>query len=241
MPVDYLPIEVPEFWMDLGLGSVITLQDPQAVEDMIRRGQGAFAQQCEVDKIFRIREREGLAEWHMFHLNEPTQELWLMAKIVGRNMDLRVYYQPPEDQFMPGNRRQLVERGDAWLFHEPARGFHWNDLEYFPEITQNLQLGDGSVVRVPYHLKPQGVLHGSVRITPEEYGIRNPLLTTIAEYRCAFPQPSAAEYHPDIPVIENPELLILEIGDDEEGGRITLSLGADISPNYLGVMKRSQR
>ncbi len=240
-PVYHTPdrhVEEPVFsigspWGGITLDSVIMLSDQQAIQDSIKAGNGAVPRNYTVVGIRTIVEQRQMATWKLYRLNDSEQELWLMAKMVDGATDLRVYYALPDDSFHPGNRRDLIERGDTWLFQQPAdpQHFTYDALEYTYAITGPSEDGKPPVT---FALKEQGVLNGAMTAEPPEPGIVNPIFVTLAEYQA----PDGAT--------DNPELLLLEIGgvdidgngDNPYGGLITLWQGAAMDENEIEVLKK---
>ena len=231
MPVQREPVAAPAqagstaaFWRALGRGSVVTLSDAQTREDSIKEGRGDQPLSFTVQEIRTITETSGLAVWRLFHLTEVKEEVWLLAKVVGQEVDLRAYFAVPAEQFQPGNRRDMVERNNLWLFQQPAdpNHFTYNELEYTTTIEAPAENGQP----VSYRMKPQGTLHGLLRTDPPgEEGDND--FTSVVEYQA---DPLGAS--------ENPELLLLEVGnaDNADGGLITLWQGVALAPGEIDVL-----
>jgi len=231
LPVQREPVAPPAthgstaaFWRSLGCGSVVTLSDAQTREDSIKEGRGDQPLSFTVQTIRTITEAGGLAVWRLFHLSEVKQQIWLMAKVVGQEVDLRVYFEVPTEQFQPGNRRDMVERNNLWLFQQPAdpNHFTYNELEY----TANIEAPAENGQPVTFRMKPQGTLHGLLRTDPSgEEGDND--FTSVVEYQA---DPLNAS--------ENPELLLLEVGnaDNSDGGLITLWQGVALAPGEIDVL-----
>lgn len=231
-PQPKVPMTGPAaLWYNLPVGSVVSLSDAQAREDSLKEGRTTMSRDYTVQEIRTIEETHGLAIWKLYRIHEVEQDLWLMAKIVDHEVELRTYFELPEDQFMPGNRRDMVERDALWLFQQPEDpdDFDYNDLEFTTEIPGPEEDGQPSVI---FQLKGQGVLHGNLTSAPaQQPGGRT--FISIAEYRA-----NAA--------CANPELLLLETGgvsldedipDSEEGGLITLWQGAPLAPEEVDVLQ----
>jgi hypothetical protein len=62
-----------------------------------------------------------------------TDKYLIVAKVCEGEISTRVYFAP--DNFVPGNRKDLVDSGQVWLFKEPQGDWAYNDLEYNDVIT----------------------------------------------------------------------------------------------------------
>ena len=215
------------FWYKVTVGQMVEFSDPQALQDSVDEGRGAVPRNYEIKEIRTIEEQHGLATWRLFRVADQKQSLWLLAKIVDQQVELRLYFDLPENEFKPGNRRDMVERGCYWLFQQPAdpQNFAFNDLEYTVQIP-----GPDGVVFV---LKDQGVMAGTMTVTPPSIGMDGQLFTLVAEY--AAPDGST----------DNPQLLLLEIGgaspdpdenDNPDGGFITLAQGMVLNPAEVDMI-----
>ncbi len=216
----------PGFWQDILPGSTITLSDAQAISDSMERGEGVRGIDYIVESVWKVREEDALAEWLLFKLDAEDQELYLVAKIVDRDVELRVYFEPGE--FEPGNRREIVERGDTWLFLEPENpeDFKFDELEFVPEIEWTVEgEDDGDERRIVYRRKGQGTLYGTCTTTPPLSGLGR-MMATVVEYS------TSQEF-------ENPELMLLELGGEkgDEGGMITMMVGNRVAPGEVDVLK----
>ena len=219
-------VDDPGFWRQLSAASVITLKDKQAIEDSMRRGKGPNPIDYIVERVRTIVENDGLATWMMYKLQDPEQELWFMAKIVDSSVDLRTYYVP--DEFHHGNRRDILDRGDLWLFQQPSdvNNYAPSDLEFTTEISYNGEVS-GQQMEIEYSEKGQGALYGEMTTKPAQSGFEHGIFAAIVEYQ--------AEQSCD-----NPELLLLELGgeNDQSGGLITLMLGSPISQSDVTVIAK---
>jgi hypothetical protein len=149
-----------------------------------------------------------------------------MAKIVDSSVDLRTYYVP--DEFHHGNRRDILDRGDLWLFQQPSdvNNYAPSDLEFTTEISYNGEVS-GQQMEIEYSEKGQGALYGEMTTKPAQSGFEHGIFAAIVEYQ--------AEQSCD-----NPELLLLELGgeNDQSGGLITLMLGSPISQSDVTVIAK---
>lgn len=219
----------PRFWTQVGPGSIITLKDEQALEDSQRKGRGLSPMDYQVKEARTIDVSNGLGALRMFHLDDTEQSIWFVAKIVDQDIDLRVYFEPPESEFAPGNRRDMLDRGDLWLFQEPANpnNYRPKDLRFTLEIVQSVQQ-DGGTKQVTYEAKGDE-LYGEMTVEPKQSGMSDQVMVTVVEYRATEPT-------------ENPEALIIETGGEntDDGGLISLMLGSPIRFSEVDVLPKRQ-
>jgi len=214
-----------EYWNRIEPGSIVTLDDSQAIEDSMKKGAGVKGIDYDVKSIRTIRHETGLCTWIMLELGGEEQDIWLMIKIVDADIDVRAYFEVPE--FPSGDRADILERGCEWVFVEPedANDFDLAELEFAQEITQSVAIKEGESEEVTFSIKEQGVLFGEATHCPELEGVEDVMFIAVAEYITETE-------------CENPELLILEMGgqDSERGGFITLMLGAPVNFSEIEVM-----
>jgi len=119
-----------DFWKGINPGSTITLKDKQAIEDSMEKGNGMTGIDYMVKSVYSLKELKDLAEWYLFLLDDPEDLIWIMVKIVGQEIDFRVYFEHP--QFEPGNRKDMIDQEKLWLFMEPDNpgDFQYNDLKF---------------------------------------------------------------------------------------------------------------
>ena len=218
----------PSFWRDILPGSTVTINDEQAIADSIERGEGVSGRDYLVESIWKIRQEEGLAEWLLFKLDDDEQEVFLVAKIVDRSIDLYVFFEP--DEFEPGNRRDIVDREDLWVFEEPKdfEDFSFDELEFVHEFRWIVDAGDeddSGEKEIEFRLKAQGILYGSCTRDPVQSGIDR-MMASVAEFS------TTDDY-------ENPEVMIIELGGEksDEGGLISLMVGCPIRTAEVEVLK----
>ena len=216
--------ETPEFWLNLKPESIITISDTQAIKDSMDAGEGTKGIDYVVKYMLRIKHLQGLAEWLLLNLEGTDQDLWLMVKIVDKEMSLRIYYEPPE--FESGNRKDMIGREEYWLFDEPEDpdNFEFNDLRYAGDIEQTMQTPEGEQEFV-FRQKTQGEMYGTCTCRPLKSGMEETFATLV-------------EYAVD-QECENPELLILELGDKDSkvGGYIRLMLGSEVNFSEVDVLQ----
>ncbi len=219
----------PSFWRDVKPGSTITLSDAQALEDSMERGEGVEPRDYTIESVWKIRESAGLAEWILFQLDDEEQELYLVVKIVDQDLDLFVFYEPEE--FEPGNRADIVERGDTWLFEEPedVENFTLEELNFVSELSFTFEFeeeeGSAEMSAVHYKMKEQGVLYGECTREPAMSGLER-VMACVVEYN------SLEDQH-------NPGVFVLELGGEHsnEGGLISMMMGARINLVEVDVLK----
>ncbi len=218
-----------QYWQAIKVGAIITLRDELALKDSLERTGKADGISYTVTDIRRIDEARGVANWTMLHLQGnyrefQDQKLWLVAKTVDRNFDLLAFEELHD--VPPGNRRDFVERDDRWLFQEPGdpSRIEWNKLRYTTDITRTVQ-GEGGPVEITFVQKPQGELFGACVQEPRPSGQAKPQLAGIVEYITDQP-------------CDNPQILVLELGDENspEGGSITLMEGGPMNPADVAVL-----
>jgi len=212
----------PEYWQALKTGTIVTLNDELAMQESQEKLGKVGGLSYTIIETRRLRESRDMASWTMHQLKGnyapfDTQRLWLVVKVVDREMSLGVFEQVKE--LSPGTRKQLVNRGDIWLFQKPKdeNNFLCNDLLYTMDITRNINGSD-----VVYSQKPQGELHGMLSVDPPQSGVGQTMATIV-------------EYATDVET-DNTELLVLEIGDSDDGGNITIYEGGPINPAEIDVI-----
>ncbi|GAB6904581.1 hypothetical protein DESC_740051 [Desulfosarcina cetonica] len=217
----------PDFWRDVQPGSIVVLSDAQALVEAVRQGlDGDGGLNYEVKRILRVKSLNDLAEWMLLRL-EGADDVWLMVKIAGQAVDLRIYFEVPE--FPAGNRADLIAAEMYWLFEDPGPDWQakYNDLKFTDRIDIDQGPGNqGPATQTRYHVKPFGAQYGTCTELPSEPGAA-PSLATIVEYLTADPT-------------DNPELLILELGGegDPHGGYIQMMLGCSMAPSDVRVFKK---
>ncbi len=220
----------PEFWRKLGKDSVITLSDEEALDEAMEKGEGLKGVDYLITKKKVIRYEDKVIEWYIFEIEGDDEVCWFMVKIVGQEMDLRVYYRP--DGFDPGSRAELVENGFVWLFEPPEDedDFVPGDLEYakYPDVPPV----DDEEEKVNYVAKQPGPLFARYKSYPGSSS--DPSFITVVEY-------SSEEDCND------PEMLVLEEGGLDEdgdpaphGGWVTILLGTPLDFNEVDALDATQ-
>lgn len=212
----------PAYWRAIKPDTTITLTDEQALRESVS-GQNYLVKQ-----VIKIREKSGICEWLLFELEgqEEAPDSWLMAKLVDKEVDIRVYFE--SDDFESGNRDDIIEQDDLWLFQppeDPEFCLEHNELAYTKHIGWDFpgdEEGDDDI-HVDYNVKI-GELQGDISYDPPQSGQRE-LLATVVEFDTSDETTC-------------PELLVLEIGhpENEEGGLIRLFFGNSIKPTEVDVL-----
>jgi len=210
-----------DFWKGINPGSTITLKDKQAIEDSMEKGNGMTGIDYMVKSVYSLKELKDLAEWYLFLLDDPEDLIWIMVKIVGQEIDFRVYFEHP--QFEPGNRKDMIDQEKLWLFMEPDNpgDFQYNDLKF----TDLIEIEDDNDEVLIYKQKGAKEMHCNCNILPVQSGNKNPI-ATLVEYQAEK-------------ACENPELLLFELGGQEssEGGLIRLMPGCNLRPTEIDILE----
>ena len=210
-----------EFWKGIEPGSTFTLKDKQAIEDSMEKGKGMKGVDFMVKTVCRLTELNGLAQWYLFLLDDPGEMIWVMVKIVEEEIDLRVYFEPP--QFESGNRKDMIDSENFWLFMTPdnPETFQYNDLKF----TDFLEIEEESGEMLEYKQKGFNEMHCECKMMPVPSGVKDPV-ATIVEYQAKM-------------ACDNPELLLFELGgkDASDGGLIRLMLGCSLGPTEIDVLE----
>lgn len=191
----------PEHWRNINPGDSVVLTDEQAIQESLRRDQGADGLTYLVQSVIKISELNGLCEWRLLKLDDEEQDVRLLIKIVDDEVDLRVVF--GADGFESGNRQDMIDAEELWLFNEPEDpdNFDLIELQFANEVLWNVPVGgptgDG-MVEATYRKKVRD-FYGRVFTDPPESGVGDQIATIV-------------EYVTDADC-DNPELLILETGE----------------------------
>jgi len=207
--------ETKERVAEVAVGDFVCLSDEQTIKDLMEAGVAGATEglQLEVERIRKIREQTNICEWIIADLKgqpESSPQLHLLVKIVGEEQDVRIYW-APDDFEVPMSRGDLLNADMRWLFKEPENKFDFKpcDLEFTEFVEQDSDNGP-----VEYDTKC-GELHGEYREYPKPSGLSMPQPATVVELHT-------------MSEVEDPELLILEVGGLDEYGE-TLSVGGVVS------------
>lgn len=206
-------------WINLPLGSFITLSDTQALEDARARGMGLRGIDYKVESVGVVNDLEGFASWVLVHLDDGYQRLLLMVKGDESYVDHRVYH--ASEDFRPAKREAVLNRGDTWLFEAPAdeRNVRPSHLRYAAEIPYSIDGQDILYVR-----KEHGERHGKYTERPGLGGLGE-MVATVAEYSTSDPT-------------DNPELLVLEIATvKNKTGEVAIYFGCPIRASEASIVK----
>lgn len=228
----------PEYWREIGEAFkkgktvIIRLTDEQSLEEVSSRGGGLEGLDLKVKSFRHFTEESNLAEYLLFELlDEGTDEpddLRLVIKIVDQTVDRRIHF--IDDEFDPRTRSEVLNDGESWLFDDDdiedmeEGEILKSELAYVDEIQQDVEDNDGNTQTYMFEQKDYGSLHGSSTIHPPESGMPEEEFTMITEYTC-------------VDEIDNPELMVVELGDDDEnGGVITLMPGTTLNETEVDVL-----
>lgn len=245
-----------KFWKKLKINDVIGLQDKQAIEDQMEEGKDLGETDYEVKSIKTFNDEGNLAEYLLIDLERENENILLAVKIVDDTVSQRIYFKV--EDFEEGNRLDIINRKDEWVFEEPAdpSDFEISDLQYASTIEQQIDEEE-----VEFYMLPQGELYGECTSIPKESGIGNIFLTLveyttdvdcinpfmlITEEEVIQPDEEPEEVYDDYNDVEDNfhdefeesyDDGVEEDESDEEdtGGLITLYLGADLSPLDFNV------
>lgn len=199
-----------EYWKNIEEDSVITLSDEQALTQSLSSGEGVEGINYYVKNIMTLSLNKDII-WKFFIIRDEVdeQELWLLAKIVDEDVEVKTYFEVPE--FESGTRKDLIENDYCWLFQEPDNhnDFKYDHLKFSKDIIITSETG----TEIAYKQKSQGELFG--RFENTVFGI--------IEYK------TEAE-------TDNKELLLLEIGDGEDGGFVRMLLGNNLNLAEIDVL-----
>ena len=168
-----------EFWMGIKPNDIISLQDAQEIEGQMEEGKTVGETDYTVTSVNTV-EVEGdngiLAIYRFLNIETEEDALLLMAKIVDNDIALRIYFKI--DKFEPGDRYEVVERGDSWLFNEPddPTNFKFEELSYADVIERVIDEEE-----VTFYQVPPGELYGTSKTDPPPSGLTD-IFLTLVEY-----------------------------------------------------------
>jgi len=207
----------PDFWRNLDISPdkacYITIKDEREIFES--KNMEGTDYRPKFKRIFR--DNAGIAEWVFILLEDQDSiPVWLLVKIVGEDLDLRVYDgEYPDDFFKEGNRADMLKWGQNFIFEEPEDldNIVLGDLRY----AENIYIPDDQGNEAAYAKKEPGEFYGEIVEEPWSI-VSEPTFATLTEYRA--------------PDTRSPEMLLLEIGDHEDGGLIIYMEG-----NALGLQE----
>jgi hypothetical protein len=237
-PEIILDKSMPKFWRKLKIGSAITLTDLQAIKESLTTNDHSLKREYIISSKASIKLEGGIGEYLLFDFAD-ADNMRLIAKIVGEEMDIRIYFQIPEVPL--GNRKDLVcKLENCWMFKPPAdpdnfnpETFDFDTLELVDWASLQMDV-DGNKQDVVYNKKATRTLIGRFHDTEESSS--SDCLAAITEYQAESK-------------VDNPELVIIEIGgslDGEkeegrqnEGGFMSILLGSNLSLSAIEIYEKA--
>lgn len=202
----------PIHWIrNVKIGDILTFRDEQTLLDLVKiRVNGGLKDglNVTVSRVTWFHEKSNSCSWALL---ETESTLVLVAKIVPPECDLRIMFVPPD--FTPGDRVDVIENDCQWLFERPQNIHSYTPSEL--TISETI-LNEFNGQSISYKRKG-GTLYG-------ETGNRD--FCGVTEWRS------------DDEGVDNPELILFEIGghDDERGGYLKLYQGVTVSPHEVEFM-----
>jgi len=249
-----------EFWKSLKIDDIIGLQDKQAIEDQMEEGKILGETDYEIKTIRTFKDSNGLSERLFLTLEREDEEIMMVVKIVDDIVEQRIFFKV--DEFDIGNRQDILDRGDEWIFKEPEdpEDFQVSELEYADVIEQVVDEEE-----VEFNQLPQGELSGECKYNPPESGMGD-IFMTISEYstdvdcdnpflliieeECMMPDEECEDIDEDFEYDDSEDEYDDEESyeddeddeeeDDDPGGVISLFLGADLSPLDFNVYRKGK-
>lgn len=215
-------------------GDFACLTDDQTIKDMMESGMAAPGDglQLEVERVMHIREQEGMCDWYLCPLNgtcpDCYPQLWLFVKTAACEFEFRIYWVPDEFQ-NPRTRGDLIRDGILWLFKEPQDDSDFRPCEL--EFTGWIDHDAGSGIN-KFDAKV-GALHGEFRETPTPSDSEQTRPATVVEYSTGQAG------------VEDPEILVLEVGglnahgeQVSEGGVVHFFLGGPVGNRDIDLIQQ---
>lgn len=215
-------------------GDFVCLTDDQTIQDMMdsRMQVATDGLMLEVENVMHVHEQQGLCDWYLCPLlgtyPENYPKLWLLAKAVEHEIEVRVYWVPDEFQ-APRTRGDLIRDGVLWLFEEPldTSTFKPCDLAFTRWIDHDTGKGV-----TKFDMKG-GALHGEFRNKP----------ASTEDWQQVQPA-TVVEYSTDQAGVGDPEALVLEVGglneygeQIPEGGFVQFFLGGPVVSNDIDLIQ----
>jgi hypothetical protein len=206
-----------KFWeQEVTVGRTVFLSDRQAMEDALKENKNIEPIEYIIEEIQTIKNEDLGVTWKIFKMDRIKEILWLLVKMVGEEVDLRVYFRP--EAFTPGDREEMFEKDQLYIFGAPEdeEDYEIEDLEF----ASVMEL-DG----FDYNQKAVGGLPGIVDYAPAD---------EVMDGQVVF----LTEYMAEDLECESPEAIILEYGGEgsETGGFIDFLLGSSISVEDLELL-----
>lgn len=211
-------MQTREYWEELPVGVNVMLSDTQLMLSSCFQ-DGIQQKSFRISSIERIEEINELCIWFVCKMIAfDGEELLLVVKCVDEIVQLSIY-QPLSD-VIPGNREDMLEAGESWLFQEPEdiNNFNVLDLQYTHDASVTMQDRLGNEFQVDFFQNDHGPLQGTLTYHPEKAGVDFHLATVV-------------EYTSDSDEADDTLFMIIESGDpeSESGGLIRVMTGQDIS------------
>jgi len=195
------------YWNQIKVGDMVSLSDPQSIQDAQEAGLTSF--DLQVKRIRKINQEDDLVNWNLYDIQQQEESLVLLVKIVDENIDTYIFFEEPELSQM--DRDDLLDADLGFLFEETDE-----EIEASSELsfTAAIFKDDCEFVR-----KPQGELYGESRMSPIPSGCDETEFVTLVEYQA------------DINELDNNQFLIIEEGGEDcpAGGLVTCYSGSPIS------------
>lgn len=183
----------PKTWQSLEVGDIITLKDEQT-KDLIedKADRATEGKDLVIEEIEEINVQGADIKFLVFKFtdmsNHDKAPLTIITKIVGKKMDIRVYFQP--DDFEPGDRQEQLDNDRGWLFNEPEDmgDFSPADLEMIDSLGTP---GEGSEI-IPFSKKGE-TFHAETRLDDNRMSFIQ-VTEWLAAEECKNPECIAIEY-----------------------------------------------
>jgi len=214
-----------EFWKSVTVKSMVNLTDTAALEASQAEGRGMQGMDFVVEEILSIKESNKLCEWLVFKIVNPKQVLFLVVKIVGEAVDLRMYYNP--ESIVIGDRKDQINAQNVFMFENFKPHSHNNllSLKYAKKIDWTFDFGKGPV-EIPFTQKGNMEFSGEAVYTPN-YFANEKLIATVSEYLA------------DLEATE-PEMMIIEVGNvkNKNGGSILFLVGNQVNQFEISIVRK---
>jgi hypothetical protein len=207
-----------KFWTDLKVGDIVNISDSQAIEQDMQDNDEIDGIEYAITSIDTYSIKDDLGTFKFFNLkdmSEQSQALKMVVKIIDNEIDHFIYFQI--DDIPVGNRVDFLEQGFEFFFSNHEEDIDPLDLEFNPDLSDPT----GKVYN-----KYMETL-GEIGHVPAESGIDEPLMCQVVEYLYEGEEE-----------VENERLMIIEEGDGECGGLITLLSGTTLTLADIEIYKQ---
>ena len=236
-----------KYWESITLNSQVNLSDTAALEASQSEGRGLQGMEYSVKEITVITEKDyfckrpGLCRWILLKLVHPNQVLYLCAKIIGDDVELRMYYNP--ESIIVGNREEQVNAQNVFMFenYEPHCLNDLLGLRYAKQINWTFDFGNGPE-EVIFSQKGGIELQGEAIHIASDFSSNN--MATVSEYLAETETPES-----EIMIVEigpfpasghsgySPELS--KIKDSKRGGEILFLVGNMVNEFEISIVRKS--